>query len=340
MTDNPFKPQIDTPPEACDAALEEYRYYVPPGKQDFPLSSGKGERLSLWNVALHSTIALMLFNLVSVPIAEALDGPPGPWGLFIALIVGVYFTQAAALSTGLVFASVPFWQRLGLHWLIAVALVSVWLLGFQSPTVGRGAGPSGRDIAFVFLSLPLFSLAAQLPLWVLRLYFQWQIVHEEELRSAEPDRALSIRDLMIATVVVALSVALARVSAEQAGPDYWIVWAIVVLSVAGASLVSIPPLLVWTLRVKEPTWGALAALSYAVAFAIGSVFLMLIIEPRARPVSWQLFIFLCMIFGYAATLLIAFWILRVRGLRLKIGWSLFRPTHLRSQNAERKLNPL
>jgi predicted MFS family arabinose efflux permease len=114
-------------------------------------------------------------------------------------------------------------------------------------------------------------------------------------------------------------VALARASAATAGPDYWIVWAIVVLSVAGASVASIPPLLVWTLRVKKANWGALATVFYAIAFAIGACILMYIFEPSSRRRIWPLFVFPCMILGYAATLWAAFWILRVRGYRLKIG---------------------
>src|SRR5688500_3041010 len=98
MTNNPFKPQTRMPPEAHDAALGENPFYVPPGKHDFPLlPPGKSERGSLWIPAAIATAAMMLFNFVSVPIAEALDGLD-MWLLVMAVGIGVFIAQAAILS--------------------------------------------------------------------------------------------------------------------------------------------------------------------------------------------------------------------------------------------------
>ena len=58
----------------------------------------------------------------------------------------------------------------------------------------------------VGLSVPLMSIAAQLPLWIARQMFGWRLIRGEE-NDGTRRTPLSIRDLMTATVVVALALA-------------------------------------------------------------------------------------------------------------------------------------
>jgi hypothetical protein len=60
--------------------------------------------------------------------------------------------------------------------------------------------------------VPLVSLGAQSPLWVVRQIFGWRLVRADQDTPVGSDSPLSIRDLMLATVLVATAFALARMS--------------------------------------------------------------------------------------------------------------------------------
>src|SRR5262249_5434934 len=124
----------------------------------------------------------------------------------------------------------------------------------------------------VGLSVPLMSIAAQLPLWIARQLFGWRLIQHEmtrgELRNcAENDGTghapLSIRDLMTATVVVAVALALARLAPSPDGKPIGMLWAIMfgaATTVSTMTLLPFSPLLMRTPRFGR---GVLFACLYA-----------------------------------------------------------------------------
>jgi hypothetical protein len=133
-----------------------------------------------------------------------------------------------------------------LIWLAGLVLDVVWELGLI--LVLSGGLVAHSTAASVALGVPLVSLAAQFPLWLARQFFGWRLVREDSAtnplgmgeggsrgepgdggvadNSASqenqngPDRKLAIRDLMLATVVVAVSLALVRLAPAD-GQDVW-----------------------------------------------------------------------------------------------------------------------
>src|SRR5688500_16815725 len=119
MTDNHFQPQMETPHAAN--LLEVARRQ----------RNGRHQHDGYLIVAVFLAVALMIVNGISVPVAELVSIDSGPFFLLVPLGFGIYIAQVAILSTFLVFGTAPVWQRLGLHWLIAAALIGLWLVGFE-----------------------------------------------------------------------------------------------------------------------------------------------------------------------------------------------------------------
>src|ERR1043165_4462848 len=116
-------------------------------------------------------------------------------------IVGCVFAQGNLLAAWLAWSEGSFLRRLATHWIIAAGLYLVWLAGLAV----RGH-PQAREFAVtVALGVPLVSIAAQFPLWVARQWFGWRLVNENAVVARPLEPALKIRDLMLATVLVAAS---------------------------------------------------------------------------------------------------------------------------------------
>lgn len=158
-----------------------------------------------------------------VPVLSTMRGPPSALFLSFAWgIVGCVIAQGNLLAAWLTWSEGPFLGRLFTHWKIAVFLYCLWLLG-----VGLSTGRQPRNflIAASFgLGVPLVSLAAQFPLWLARQWLGWRLIKQNAERHPASDQPLTIRDLMLATVIVAVSLALARLAPAD-GKDIWPVWA-------------------------------------------------------------------------------------------------------------------
>ena len=211
--------------------------------------------------------------------------------------------------------------------------------------------------ATVALGVPLVSLAAQFPLWLARQFWGWRLARDVNtpLRLGEggrrpgegakdsivsndetgADRKLAIRDLMLATLVVAVSLALARLAPAD-GQDVWPVWAFccvfatvissLTLLPAGAWLMR-PPLVsssvsLWE-RVAEGRVRALRrGLAWSILYAAAWIALVWIIAtvqwwfalpraPRAIDVGIS-----SLMFTFASTLILTALLARSRGYRL------------------------
>jgi hypothetical protein len=260
-----------------------------------------------------------------VPVLSSLLGPKPPGDILAALVLGVagcVLAQGCLLAAWVAWGDGPFLRRLAAHWIIAPCLYAIWLVGMLL------ALGTGRDVphiaAHVALGVPLVSLAAQFPLWVTRQLFGWRLVREQA-ESAQPiplpkTQRLAICDLMIATLVVAASLALARLTPLfKNANDAWGFWGIATTVATVVSSISLLPGGVILLRQRPLSrglaWSSLYALSLIgliwVAVALLRWFAPGMLAPRAIYVGLS-----GLMFCFAATLTLAATIARDRGYRL------------------------
>jgi hypothetical protein len=180
----------------------------------------------------------LLSDFAIVPILSSMkNGPPSP---FFFGVVGCTLAQGSLLAAWLVLFEGPFWLRLVRHWSVAFGLWLVWFLGLAL------AAPRGADIAAIGFTAacitPLVSLGAQLPIWAMRHFFGWRLARASgDEQNAEVSR-LSIRDLLVATVVVAVTFAVARASpALQEEQEFWFALFIALAVASGVSTIAILP---------------------------------------------------------------------------------------------------
>jgi hypothetical protein len=132
-----------------------------------------------------------------------------------------------------------------------------------------------EGFAFVFLLLPLVFLAIQSPLWLVRLLFRWDIALIQPPEEMSPVRSVTIRDMLVATGVVAGALASARFAgslwqSNGSSPDpvFWAVMATLLAYFGGISLVSSPPIVFATLRARRPGFATLAIAIYCAAWLV------------------------------------------------------------------------
>jgi hypothetical protein len=261
-----------------------------------------------------------------VPVLSSLQGPPRELPAAIAFgIVGCVLAQGCLLAAWLAWSDGPFPQRLARHWLIATGLYAIWLVGLALASPRASEVP--RIAATVALGIPLVSLAAQFPPWVWRHLWGWRLVREtaEPTQSREAERTqpheqrLTIRDLMVATLVVAASLALARLAAPADGHSVWPIWAFACTVAVVVSSVTLLPAGVFLLRPRPLRrglfWSAIYAASWIslvwIAVAAKWWFAPQMLIPRAIYVGLS-----SLMFTFAATLTLAATIAKLRGYRL------------------------
>jgi uncharacterized membrane protein len=111
-------------------------------------------------------------------------------------------------------------------------------------------------------SLPLVALAIQSPLWFARCYSGWRLTNSN--LAATTARPLSIRDYLVGTAVVALSITFARLARPASWPlqDYWPGWAIVFACFAGGGLLGVVPAMFLVFRLQNAWLGIGLLLPY------------------------------------------------------------------------------
>ncbi|MFN0017825.1 MAG: hypothetical protein ACKVP0_06165 [Pirellulaceae bacterium] len=233
-------------------------------------------------------------------------------------VLGCVRAQGCLLAAWVAWGDGPFLRRLAVHWIIAPCLYVIWLVGM---VLAVGISSEVPQIAAtVALGVPLVSLAAQFPLWVVRQLFGWRLVRQQADAAQNRQQRLAIRDLMLATLLVATALALARLAPVFKDTyDAWAFWGIAVTVASVASSISLLPAGVLLLRQRPLSrslaWSSLYALSLIglvwVAVALKYQFAPGLLLPRAIYVGLS-----SLLFTFAATLTLAAAIARDRGYRL------------------------
>jgi hypothetical protein len=299
-----------SPPESRPQL--EYPYAARPAAPFQPLAPpAAGTAFGPSWIGLIGLAALfVIVNFSVIPLIELIDDD----SFIVVGCMGVMLAEGFVLAAWLVWGGGSFLLRLVRHWALALLLGAIWLLG---ALVAEGARDRHiRDVLEnVPVSLPLASLAIQIPLWIARLYFGWRLV--DECADPAPARPLAIRDFMFGTVIVAVSLAAARLAEEMLrhSSEGWLMWAVLVPSLAGISLVSVLPVAVWLLRMRDLSIGLICVPIQTTIAILVTVIIIAMVEPRVR--LEEVLIIATIIVSFAATLSLAALAARAAGFSLK-----------------------
>lgn len=202
-------------------------------------------------------------DFLMVPVVSSFRGPPGDLKIAFAFgIVGCVLAQGNLLAAWLAWSKGPFLRRLATHWIIAAGLYLAWLIG----VVIAGGNDKDNFAAMVGLVVPIVSVATQSPLWLARQLLGWRLVTNVDEENPSPDPPLSIRDLMVATFVVAVALALVPRVAAGDGKPAWPIWGAGSVVAAFISAIALLPAGALLMRTRLFTDRLLWAVLYAVGF--------------------------------------------------------------------------
>jgi hypothetical protein len=271
--------------------------------------------------------SVLLATLIAVSLASCFLMVPVmavvPALLILAFPVGLsslgcVLAQGCLLAAWLAWSERPFWQRLLWHWIVAAILYGVWVIGLALSQPGQPG--LSRLSKMIGLSVPLMSIAAQMPLWIARQTLGWRLIYRE--RNDARATPLSIRDLMLATVLVAVALALARLAPSPDGKPIGMLWLIMFAAATTISAITLLPAGPLLMRTPRLARGVLFASFYA-AFWIALPWLIVLVAWHrgyfAPPPIAVLLGLSCMVLSFAGTVILAAAAARARGYRLILG---------------------
>lgn len=243
------------------------------------------------------------------------------WGaLFVYWCFG---TMAGGAGLAAIFGAIgpgAVWVRQLVGLVMAVILLASWLVG-----AALAGERFDDDILVPALCLPALYLAAQAPLLVAWLVFGWQI-KLVGLPEAAQRAPVTIRGMMIATAVVAISLALARAATAYvfAVPEFWGVLAIAAASTFGLSLAATVPTPFLMLRMHNIRRAIIIQAGFVVFVAVVPWIVMWIVDSivpgpggaRVRFRVWDLTGLTMTIVACGVTLSAALLSMRSLGFRL------------------------
>jgi len=279
------------------------------------MSAPKNNLVAIGALALLIVLSLTC-DFLMMPIMTSINGPER----FVALagILGCVLAQGNLLAAWLAWSGGPFPTRLIRHWSIAALLYLVWTTGFALARVSK----IPREFSItVGLFIPLVSLAAQTPLWIARQSFGWRLIRGAN-EAASGLTPLTIRRLMLATLVAAATFGLARLAPPIDKGPQWHLWAFAFVAAGSFSTLAMMPASAMLMRTPQLRRGLLLAALYAgsyVSVLWAAVF-------TVRYFGWfplpPLGIFIGLstfTFSFAATVMLAAIAARLHGYRLKVG---------------------
>ena len=333
--------------------LDDYPYASPPGARIWqpempavrpgePLVIGAPGKLAnepeLGLLPLAAIVGVVVAiaavgNGTMLPVAELIR--PGGMGFifvlsYVCLVAGSMGGQAAVLTVLLVWGAGPLWMRLVCHWGLALLAFSAWLFGFLVASISRfgSAGFPGEELLAAVLGLPLVALACQLAPWLVKLYFRWRIELPDQTHEPAAVQQLSIRDIFLGTVLVAVTMAAVRVGKPANAEEgiYWAGWGIGSASAAGISLLCLVPMVYLTLGVRQARWGAVGVAAIAGTVAATASGILMWINLGGGPSNKEIILMMVSLAaGFTLTLCGTLWIARKYGYRLVIGAPLMNP---------------
>lgn len=245
--------------------------------------------------------------------------------VWVYLCLGIIPAQIGMLALWLCWSVSPFARRLVIYWAANFVAGAAVLAGIS---IGEGRGEIDELGRIIPLSLPLLVLSVQAPLWLVRQVLGWRLVRNEREIAPSAEPPLRIRDLMVTTLLVAVSLAAARVAPSSApNVQHWANWGIVLASCGGVSLIALLPVSAWFLRQRIMLIGIVLTAVYA-ALAVAVTWIVIYVVDRNFWRNWWEMVGLgIMIVSFAAALALAALAARAAGYRLEFGRSAGSPEH-------------
>lgn len=286
--------------------------------QPAPLSTASGN--SPWSSFGWLLGGAAVLNFVAMPMVRmAEDGAGSDLNVVVVVagLLGFWAAQLGLLSLWLVWGQGSYLRRLLIHWVAGAVLFLAWALGFAAAMASEMPGEILLNVArATACGLPAVCLAAQLPLWPLRIYFGWRVEQPGDA-AAEDSQPLSIRNMLAGTLVTSVSLAALRFMPPDfvIDADFWIGWAITVAVVAGLSLVSLLPALAILLRMSQTASAATAWFGYAGLMLVATLAILSSFFGAGPPDA--VFVGVAVtFFSFAGAVSLPLLIARARGLRL------------------------
>jgi hypothetical protein len=289
-----------------------------------PLAAPAGGNHHPWRAGMWLALAVpcLASCFLMVPIFSSLRGPPPALGAVVGCAtVGCILAQGNLLAAWLVWSAQPFARRFVVHWVIAAALFCCWLIGLM---VGENTRDFAQIATAVGMLVPVISLAAQLPLWFMRHTFGWRLVALTRPALRADDVPLSIRDLFIATLVVAITFGVVRLLPllQIDNGNVWNPIAVAMVATGVISTLAMLPAGILLFHLENFRRGLIFSVLYA-ASLVALLWLIVGILWWYVPAAlapYGLYVGLSsLMLSFAATLLLAANVARAQGYRLVWG---------------------
>ena len=218
----------------------------------------------------------------------------GPWpnrAIRLALYpacLGMIGGQVAIHGVWFVFARLPWPWRI-----LAGAASAILLFGaFLAPSfLPDNTVPGDIEyLAATLLCLPLFLLAAQTPLWIMRIWFRWRIAHRDDAASGRYE-PMGIGALLLAMAVIAGALTAARMSKSMTawrGDDSIAGLVVAALVIMVISAITVLPAILAGLHARRLSQAIGLAFAADAAIVVGYVALGVTLG-RGR-LDWEAFI--------------------------------------------------
>ena len=186
------------------------------------LTRRRSDRLAIVLLAL-SGWGMLLANRCVYPMLELAD--PRFEILSVAL-VGIVISEFALLSTWTVLSHQPFAKRLQFLFVAALLLLASWMLGYVSTFSSEvGLDILNRELIYYFGWIPLALIAMSVPLIVVRFFGSVVLAPGGKSEARLVRQPVTISRLMVATGIIASSLALLQLPGVAARANQADIWA-------------------------------------------------------------------------------------------------------------------
>jgi hypothetical protein len=291
---------------------------LPPGAEK---PAGDRKPVIAATAAVLLLIGYLLLNVSFDSLAKGASAkwPPSPVAMLTMVIaMGILGSEIALACVALVWGQGRFIGRLLAVWFVGLIGLGAWgvnLMDRPPETIGF------QTARAAFAAMPSIVLAIQAPLWPLRLYLGWRVVHRSSATASEAP--LSIRDILIGTAISAVSLSLLRLAVfpgQSLDAEFWLTCGVAGLCLAASGLFAIAPLVFLALYFRGMLMAALASATYAVMAGLGAILILVAFAPDLLNAPEVLFAVLLFVSGPLA-LLAPLFLARLAGYRLVTGKS-------------------
>ena len=290
-----------------------------------PMNRRRRSRLAKTRIALSACVVLFAVNNMALTPLEYLLGRADLEVLFFPC-VGLIGAQAGLHAIWCVLAPVGAVKRLATGIGAGLLLYGAWALGYAVEVWNwrdADAYHWWEEVASTLLCLPLLVVAVQVPLWVARWWFGWRILRRCGPSRRLPRTPIGIRDILVATGVVALVLSIARSplpgeASNGSPPGNLIPLVTGALVAAAISLFTTLPVVVATLRARR-LWLAIPTILFLDLAVMSGLVVISSAQDGRWPQQEECLFLILMLVGFSLSLIGPMLIVRRLGFRLYWG---------------------